>query len=225
MKRIISALLVLILLLSALPLAASASKVKVDGYESVTHIQQAGTGGFASTYKFKDGSQIITDINGNVTYSTYKGVSLNDTIVQGTGGKETWIAAHLHEFEWTVNRDGHFYRCKCGSKHHFAEHTIGADGKCVCGYTFMTNADLTVLWMSGIKLTPGFKKDVTEYEGELLVKDLEKTKISAFSLDAKAEIELPKDLTLKKGTNTFEVKVTAEDGKTTKTYTVTVEKE
>ena len=225
MKRMISALLILILLLSALPLAASAAKVKVEGYESATHIQQAGSGGFVSTYKFKDGSKVVTDINGNVTYSNYKGIALNDTIVKGTGGKETWIAAHLHEYEWTVNRDGHFYRCVCGAKHNFAEHTMGADGKCICGYVFMDNADLTVLWMSGIKLSPSFKKDVTEYTGKLLVKDLEETKISAFSFDGKAEIELPEDLTLKKGTNTFEVKVTAEDGKTTKTYTVTVEKE
>lgn len=224
MKRIISALLVLILLLSALPLAASAAKVTVEGYDKVTHVQKAGTGGFVSTYKFKDGTKIITN-DGTVTYSNYKGVAVNDVITQGAGGTETWIAAHLHEFEWTVNRDGHFYRCKCGSKHNFAEHTMGADGKCICGYTFMDNADLTVLWMRGIKLSPSFKKNVTEYEGKLLVKDLEETAISAFSFDGKAEIELPKDLTLKKGTNTFEVKVTAEDGKTTKTYTVTVEKE
>lgn len=223
MKRLISALLVLVLMLSALPLAASAAKT-VTGYESVTHIQEAGSGVFVSTYEFADGSKIVA-YDGTVTYSNYKGVSLNDTITTGKGGKEYWVAAHLHEYDWTVNRDGHFYRCKCGAKHNFAEHTMGADGKCVCGYQFMDNADLTVLWMRGIKLVPGFKKDVTEYEGKLLVKDLEETKISAFSFDGKAEIELPKDLTLKKGTNTFEVKVTAEDGKTTKTYTVTVEKE
>lgn len=224
MKRILSALLVLVLLLSALPLAASAAEVKIEGFDSVTHVQKPGTGGFVSTYTFADGTKIITD-SGKVTYSNYKGVALDDTIVQGAGGKETWVAAHLHEYEWTVNRDGHFYRCKCGAKHNFAEHTMGADGKCICGYTFMDNADLTVLWMSGIKLSPSFKKNVTEYEGKLLVKDLEETKISVFTFDGKATVELPKDLTLKKGTNTFEVTVTAEDGKTTKTYTVTVEKE
>ena len=223
MKKIISALLVLILLLSAFPLAASAAKVKIEGYESVTHVQQAGTGGFVSTYNFADGSKVVT-WDGKVTYSDVKGIAKDDTYTQGTGGKETWIAAHLHEFEWTVNRDGHFYSCKCGSKHNFAEHTMGADGKCLCGYTFMDNADLTVLWMSGIKLSPSFKKDKTEYEGKLLVKDLEETKISAFPFDAKATVELPEDLTLKTGKNVFEVKVTAEDGKTSKTYTVTVEK-
>ncbi|MBP3685084.1 MAG: cadherin-like beta sandwich domain-containing protein [Oscillospiraceae bacterium] len=226
MKRIISALLVLILLLSALPLAASAASknVKVENFESATHVQQAGTGACISTYTFADGSKVVT-YEGKVTYSTVKGIALDDLVTKGKGGEEIYIAAHVHEYEWTVNRDGHFYRCTCGAKHHFQEHTMQSDGTCVCGYKFMDNADLTVLWMSGIKLSPSFKKDVTEYEGKLLVKDLEKTKISAFSFDAKAEIELPNDLTLKKGTNTFEVKVTAENGTTTKTYTVTVEKE
>ena len=224
MKRIISALLVFILLLSALPMAASASTVKIDGFDTVTHIQQAGSGTFVSTYVFADGTKIVAD-NGTVTYSNHAGVSVKDVIIQGIGGKEYWVGAHVHAFEWTVNRDGHFYRCTCGAKHNFAEHTMQADGRCICGYKFMDNADLTVLWMRGIKLSPRFNKGVTEYEGTLTMKDLEKTKISAFSFDAKASIELPKDLTLKKGTNTFEVKVTAEDGKTTKTYTVTVEKE
>ena len=220
MKRIVSALLVLMLLLSALPMAASAAK-KIDGYESATHVQQAGTGACISTYTYKDGTKVVT-YEDKVTFSNHAGYKKDEYLVRGDG---TYIAAHLHDYEWTVNRDGHFYRCKCGAKHQFQEHTMQADGTCECGYVFMDNADLTVLWMSGIKLSPKFKKDVTEYEGKLLVNDLEETKISAFSFDAKAEIELPKDLTLKKGTNTFEVKVTAENGKDTKTYTVTVEKE
>ena len=224
MRKTISLFLALILLFSAMPLAVAAAEVKIEGFESATHVQQAGTGGFVSTYKFDDGTEIVTK-DGKVTSSTVEGVSKDDVIVQGAGGKEVWIAAHLHDFEWTVNRDGHFHRCKCGIKHNFAEHTMGADGSCVCGYKFMDNADLTVLWMQGIQLSPSFKKGVTEYEGKLLVKDLEETKISAFSFDAKATVELPENLTLKQGTNTFAIKVTAEDGKTTKTYTVTVEKE
>lgn len=223
MKRLFSLLLVLVLALSALPFAASAAKVDINGYESATHQQQAGTGGFVSTYQFADGTMVVAH-DGKVTYSNHAGVVKDDIIKLATGKKEVWIAAHMHVFEWTVNRDGHFHRCTCGAKHNFAEHVMGSDGKCICGYTFMDNADLTVLWLSGIKLSPTFKKDVTEYEGKLLVKDLEEIKISAFSFDAKATIELPKDLTLKEGINTFEVKVTAEDGKTTKTYTVTVEK-
>lgn len=224
MKRLISTLLALVLLLSALPLAASAAAKPIQDYESVVHQQQAGTGACISTYTYADGKVVVT-YQDKVTYSNVEGYEKDDVLVRGTTGNVTYIAAHVHGYEWTVNRDGHFYRCKCGAKHNFAEHTMGSDGKCICGYTFMDNADLTVLWMSGIKLVPGFKKDVTEYEGKLLVKDLEETKISAFSFDGKAKIELPEDLTLKKGTNTFEIKVTAENGKDTKTYTVTVDKE
>lgn len=224
MKRIFSALLVLILLLSALPLAASAATTTINGFDKATIYQKPITGGAYTVVEIGgkniviDGG-VITDNGGHPDYT--KGQS----VILGTGGKIVRIAAHTHEFEWIVNRDGHFYRCKCGDKLNFQEHILGEDGTCICGYTFMDNADLTVLWMSGIKLSPSFKKDVTEYEGKLLVKDLEETKISAFSFDAKATVELPEDLTLKKGTNTFEIKVTAENGKETKTYTVTVEKE
>lgn len=224
MKKILSALLVLVLLLSALPMAASAAKVEISGYENATHIQQAGSGKYVTTFTYADGSTIVS-YDGTITSSNKKGFAAGDTIsCVADNGKQVYIAAHIHDYEWTVNRDGHFNGCKCGAKHNFQEHTMGADGRCVCGYKFMDNADLTVLWMSGIKLSPSFKKDVTEYEGKLLVKDLKETKISVFSFDAKATVELPKDLTLKDGKNVFEVKVTAEDGKTTKTYTVTVEK-
>lgn len=225
MKKIISLLLALVLLLSALPLAASAAKVEIKDYDNATHVQKPVSGQFVSTYVYKDGSQVVVGVDGNIVSSTNPNYKAGDTVSAVTGVSGTYIAAHVHDFEWTVNRDGHFYGCKCGGKHNFAEHTMGADGKCECGYVFMDNADLTVLWMQGIKLSPFFKKDVTEYEGKLLVKDLEETKISAFSFDAKATVELPKDLTLKQGTNTFEIKVTAENGKDTKTYTVTVVKE
>lgn len=224
MKKTISLLLALILLLSALPLAGAAAEVKIEGYESVTHVEQGVNGPYVSTYVFSDGSKIVAQ-DGKVTYSDVAGISKEDIIIKATGGQEFWSPAHRHEFEWIVNRDGHFYRCTCGAKHHFAEHTIGTDGRCICGYKFMDNADLTVLWMRGIKLSPSFKKDVTEYEGQLLVKDLKETQISAFSFDAKATVELPEDLTLKTGKNVFQIKITAEDGKATKTYTVTVNKE
>ena len=228
MKRLFCTLLILVLLISALPLAAAAAEpTKINGYDKVTIVQQPVTGG-ATTYVTIGDKTLVYNQNGIIETGGIPGFKLGQMVALGTGntGYEIIrIAAHTHEFEWIVNRDGHFYRCKCGDKMRFQEHVMGEDGKCHCGYVFMDNADLTVLWMSGIKLSPSFKKDVTEYEGKLMVKDLEKTKISAFSFDAKATVELPEDLTLKKGTNTFEIKITAEDGKTTKTYTVTVEKE
>lgn len=219
--RIFSLVLALVLLVSALPMAACA--VTMQGYNDATHLQQAGSGAFVSYYKFDDG-KVVVDTNGKITYSSVSGYKVGDTVTKVSGVEGTYIAAHIHAYEWFSNRDGHGYRCSCGAKRSFSKHTDSGDGTCQCGYKFMTNADLTVLWMRGIKLSPYFKKDVTEYEGTLTMKDLDETWISAFSFDAKATIELPEDLTLKDGTNTFQIKVTAEDGKTTKTYTVKVTK-
>lgn len=220
--RMFSLVLALVLLVSALPMAACA--VTMKGYKDATHIQQSGTGGFVSSYVFDDGTKVITDVNGKITSSTHPDYKVGESITKVDGVSGTWIDAHIHEYEWFSNRDGHGYRCKCGAKSNFAKHTDSGDGTCQCGYKFMTNADLTVLWMRGVKLSPAFKKDVTEYEGTLTMKDLEETWISVFSFDAKATVELPENLTLKEGTNTFQIKVTAEDGKTTKTYTVKVTK-
>lgn len=221
LTRMFTLLLALVLLVGALPMAACA--VTLSGYNNATHIQQAGSGAFVSYYDFDDG-RVIVDTDGKITYSNVPCYKVGATVSGTDGGPSTWIAAHIHEYEWTVNRDGHCYRCACGAKKQFARHTDSGDGTCQCGYKFMTNADLTVLWMRGIKLSPAFKKDVTEYEGTLTMQDLEETRISVFSFDAKATVELPEDLTLKEGTNTFQIKVTAEDGKTTKTYTVKVTK-
>lgn len=221
LTRMFSLVLALVLLVSALPMAACA--VTMTGYNKATHIQQAGSGGFVSGYNFDNG-KVITDPDGKITYSNVPGYVVGDFVTKVSGVDGTYIAAHVHEYEWTVTRDGHCYRCACGAKKDYSKHTDSGDGTCQCGYKFMTNADLTVLWMRGVKLSPAFKKDVTEYEGTLTMKDLEETWISVFSFDAKATVELPEDLTLKEGTNTFQIKVTAEDGKTTKTYTVKVTK-
>lgn len=222
--RILAGLLALILILSILPLAGFASEL--SGYKDATHFQNKGGVGFTSVYNFNNGIVVVAD--GKVIQSNVSGYSVGDSISKVSGPAGTWIASHVHSFEWTVARDGHYFKCTCGTKHNYEEHIDpkdAVDGKCICGYEYMDNADMTVLWMKGIQLSPSFKKEVTEYTGKLLYEGLEETEASIFTFDAKASVEMPKDLTLKKGTNTFEFKVTAEDGVTTKTYTVTVEVE
>ena len=151
-RKLLAFLLALVLTAACLPLAVFAEETKeIKDYDSVTHVQQV-EGGFISYIK-----------SGNVTLVVQDGVILNiigestmkvgDKVSIGKGGEATYIAAHYHEYEWTVNRDGHFYRCKCGSKHNFAEHFHTGDGKCICGYEFMDNTDLTVLWMITSKAT------------------------------------------------------------------------
>lgn len=222
-RKLLTLLLAVVLAVSCLPICASAA-AEIKNYNKVTYVQQPGTGEMIAYFEFDTGTVVVhgDTVLDNGGISEFK---VGDKITVGAGGAATTIAAHEHAFEWTVTRDGHFYRCTCGSKHHFAEHFHTGDRTCICGYEFMDNADLTVLWMSGIRLSPALKKDVTEYEGKLLVKGQKELQISAFPFDAKATVELPEDLSLKQGTNVFKIKVTAEDGLTTKTYTVTVENE
>lgn len=69
----------------------------------------------------------------------------------------------------------------------------------------------------------GFKKDKLEYS-TTVSNDVSEVEIYAEKLDGNAKIEGTGKVTLKEGNNTFKVKVTAEDGKTTKTYVITIKR-
>lgn len=69
----------------------------------------------------------------------------------------------------------------------------------------------------------GFKKDTYEYTTEV-PNNVGEVEIYAEKLDAKATVEGIGKVQLKEGNNTFEVKVTAEDGTTTKTYKLTIKR-
>ena len=122
----------------------------------------------------------------------------------------------------------HWLECACGCKISMELHVdpkSTTDDVCTCGYQFSDNADLSVLWIDGAFPINNFNKDVTEYEVKAhTYKEFKEAKISTFTYDSEATVEYPKDLTLKAGKNVFEIKVTAENQKVTKTYTVTVVK-
>lgn len=122
----------------------------------------------------------------------------------------------------------HWLECACGCKISMERHVdpkSTTDDVCTCGYQFSDNADLSVLWIDGAFPINNFNKDVTEYEVKAhTYKEFKEAKISTFTYDSEATVEYPKDLTLKAGKNVFEIKVTAENQKVTKTYTVTVVK-
>ena len=122
----------------------------------------------------------------------------------------------------------HWLECACGCKISMERHVdpkSTTDDVCTCGYKFSDNADLSVLWIDGAFPINNFNKDVTEYEVKAhTYKEFKEAKISTFTYDSEATVEYPKDLTLKAGKNVFEIKVTAENQKVTKTYTVTVVK-
>jgi len=134
----------------------------------------------------------------------------------------------MHTYRVNYNTKFHWKQCACGLKINMERHVDPKEAKddtCTCGYQFSDNADLVTLWIDGCPPIQDFDKDTTEYKlNAHTYKDVKQIKIATSTYDSEATVELPKDLTLKDGENTFAVKVTAENQKVTKTYTVTITK-
>lgn len=130
---------------------------------------------------------------------------------------------------WNCNTVYHWMECACGARlnmEHHVDPLETEDDYCKCGYHFSSNADLVTLWVKGCPGIKYFDKNKTEYELDAYTyKDVKEIKIRTRTHDCCATVELPEDLTLKEGKNTFEVKVTAENKKVTKTYTLVINKE
>ena len=93
--------------------------------------------------------------------------------------------------------------------------------KITAPYQASTNADLASLSMGEANISPAFSKDVLNYTASV-GGTVSKATVSAKAADAKAKVAVTGNTGLKEGANTVSVKVTAEDGKTVKTYTITV---
>ncbi len=130
---------------------------------------------------------------------------------------------------WEFNTKYHWMECACGARLGVELHVDPLDTEndyCECGYHFSSNADLVTLWIKGCPGIKNFRKDQTEYTlNTYTYKDVKEIKISTRTHDSEATVELPEDLTLKEGENKFEIKVTAENKKNTKVYTVIINKE
>lgn len=220
MKKIISLLLALVLALSIIPMAAMA-------------VEEADLGMFDEIIRTEDGK-----FYGHV-FETPSGIKEYYVPLEGAQLEAAeklyneWLASqntyHEHKFGLEITRSGHYYSCDCGARTAIVPHidpTNAVNGRCTCGYKFMDNATLTVLWINDVRLTTRFNPETTEYEAKTVsYKDVTELKINAKAFDDMATVELPEDLTIKEGSNKIEIKVTAEDGKTTKTYTVNIVKE
>lgn len=222
MKKTFSLLLVLVLLLSLIPLGASAA----EGWAWRLITRDT------TEYHYEDGTYVIYDNdNGWILESTNPAYSSQITEQYNPGDPDPIITiydpTHIHLFGQEISRDGHFIGCICGMrKGNITPHVDpkdAVDGRCTCGYKFMDDATLSVLWISNVKLDKRFQPDVTEYKATLLNKDAKAVNISAFTNDGRAQLEVSGDMILKSGTNTVTLKVTAENG-TENTYTVTIEK-
>lgn len=89
--------------------------------------------------------------------------------------------------------------------------------------TYSSEARLSSLKVSPGQLTPAFSSDVTSYTVDV-GGDVSKLAVSAGAKHSKAKVLVSGDSDLQVGSNKVVCKVTAEDGQTTKTYTITVNK-
>ena len=224
MKKLISLLLALVLLLSAIPMGASAYSI----FE------------FAEIKPNPDTAEAAPYVG--ITY-TNKEINLSQEDYDALQAQYKAHLVYLEELEKAANHDPnkhsfngygsntkyHWMQCACGCR---IGETLHIDPKeapndtCYCGYRFSDNADLVTLWIKGCPGIKDFDKNKTEYElNAYTYKDVKEIKISTRTHDSEATVELPEDLTLKEGENKFEIKVTSENQKVTKVYTVIINKE
>ena len=199
MKKLIAFFLALVMLLSLVPMTAMAA---------------------AS----------LTPESGNNTATKEETDTDTSTKTEETGKKEGY---RIHSRKDSIvgygsNTKYHWRQCSCGCKIGMEPHVDPSEATndtCVCGYHFGDNADLVTLWVQGCHEIKFFNKNKTEYKLKAhTYTDITEIKISTQTFDSEATVELPEDLTLKKGENKFEVKVIAENQKTTKTYTLIITK-
>lgn len=223
-RRMLSLTLVLVLLLSMVPMAAGATTIQGWSWRLITRDY--------TQFHFADGTYVTVDNSEDwITESTNSEYDVEVTDQYNPGQPAPVLKFedpyHVHTWGEEMSRDGHFTGCACGARkgdiipHVAVEDAV--DGRCVCGYKFVDDACLNVLWISNVKLDSRFTPDDTEYVATLVNKDAEAVNISAFTRDARAQLEVSGDMILKEGTNTITLKVTAETGKEN-TYTVTIEK-
>lgn len=87
-----------------------------------------------------------------------------------------------------------------------------------------TNANLKSLEVEGFSISPSFSASTLEYTMQVEM-DTEKLKVNAQAESEKATVKIEGNETIVEGENIVKVIVTAEDGTTTKTYTIKVTKQ
>ena len=101
--------------------------------------------------------------------------------------------------------------------------SVSADNKSsmvkVAGYS--SDASLSSLKIPNATISPKFDKNVTEYTST--IQDITEITVNAIASDSNAKIMISENYkNLQKGENEIKITVTAEDGKTTKTYIIKV---
>ncbi len=225
MKKLISLLLTLVLLLAVLPMGASA----LSWFEFSEIKENPDTGEVAPYIgiKYKDNEVVELSQEDYDLLMAQRGAHL---VYLEELRKAANHDPNKHSFKgYGSNTKYHWMECACGCRIGETLHIDPKDAPndtCICGYRFSDNADLVTLWIKGCPGIKGFDKNKTEYTlNAYTYKDFKEIKISTRTHDSEATVELPEDLTLKEGENKFEIKVTSENQKVTKVYTVIVHKE
>lgn len=216
MKKFVSLLLALMLVVSLIPMTASAAKVSVHEIETVTE----GSNGNYIGIKY-DGTKVgLTKAEYAAVLAYWKSLYPTEPPYHDPG---------KHEYSVKYNNKYHWLGCPCGCQISMEPHVDPENAEndyCTCGFHFSSNADLVTLWVDGCPCIKDFNKNTTEYTLKAYTyKDVKKVKISTRTADSQATVELPEDLTLKDGENVIPVKVTAGNQRDTKTYTLTIIKE
>ena len=229
MKKMLSLLLALVLVLALVPLSVSAVETEAPAAEEEVTYYDKGDDG-----KWYEVDPVTGNFGSPVTDSEL--IAALDKVYADYWNSLNAVYEHPHPEDpndhtlgWASNTKYHWLACACGHQISMEPHVDPKDAEndtCICGYHFSSNADLVTLWVNGCAPIKNFNKNKTEYElTAYTYKDVKEIKISTRTYDSQATVELPEDLTLKQGKNTFEVKVIAENQKDTKTYTLTIIKE
>lgn len=219
MKKLVSLLLALLLICALLPMSAMAAEEKV-------YTKNETDGKWYEWADEKLGA-VVTDTDLIAALDK----SLSEYLADLEKAKQAIIVhdPNEHEFGYASNTKYHWLQCACGCQISMEPHVDPKDAVndyCICGYHFSDNADLVTLWIDGCPPIKGFNKNKTEYKLDAYTyKDVKEIKIATTTFDSEATVELPEDLTLKDGENKFDIKVTSENQKVTKVYTVIINKE
>lgn len=216
MKKLVSLLLALMLVVSLIPMTAAAAKVSVYEIATVTENSKGNYIGIKH-----DGTKVaLTPAEYAAVVAYWKSLYPTEPPYHDPG---------KHEYSTKYNNKYHWLGCPCGCQISMEPHVDPKDAEndyCTCGFHFSSNADLVTLWVDGCPCIKDFNKNTTEYTLKAYTyKDVKKVKISTRTADSQATVELPEDLTLKEGENVIPVKVTAGNQRDTKTYTLTIIKE
>jgi len=226
MKKLLTLVLAMVLVISMIPMAASAASYHWTQFEKIEINPYNPNGNRPYIGIMYDGT--IKELS----YAQYKELEEQYSDYLVSLEEQLAMANHEgndHHFFWASNTKYHWLSCPCGceiNKEAHVDPKDAADDYCICGYKFSDNADLVTLWVNGCPPIKGFQKDTTEYTLKAYTyKDVKEIAISIHTFDSEATVELPEDLTLKAGENKFEIKVTSENQKVTKTYTLIINKE